>query len=95
MGKIGRDNTVQDLVFVTTVKTVLQKGEGFMGECIAINDVTRIRYQPYLGKFHLLFLMTFCVVQPETFNNFRLVLCIVAMKSTSRELTLLSNTVYS
>ena len=57
-----------------------------MGEYIVV-DVTRIRCQHYLGIFSLLWLlMTFCVVQPETLNNFRLVFW---------ELTLLRNTVYS
>ena len=54
-----------------------------MGEYLVVDDVTRIRCQRYSGKFHLWLLMTFCVVQPETLINFRLVLCTVAVRAAS------------
>ena len=88
---ICRDNAVQDLTLVSMVKAPLtskqgRKGVVFMGEYIVIDDATRIGCQQNLGRFCLLafddrYLGFFRGSDREALNNFRLVLCSVAVKA--------------
>ena len=78
IGEICRDKPVQYFIPDSTVRTSLQskrgrRGGALNGEYIIVDIVTRIRCQQNLDIICLWFLMTL--------NNFRLVLCIVAVEA--------------
>ena len=91
--KICWDNAVQDLTLVSMVKAPLiskrgRKGGAFVGEYIVIDYATRICCQQIWVVFACWYLMTntFDFLRGsdrDALNNFRSVLCSVAVKASS------------